>query len=173
MFDESMHIRDGDELHLLTMLVRDASRLPLVFEWWMAELARDHLRLGVYFRAVAIMLQVPGAAAYGNVADRDFGETVASLVAHATGPELLDALTECLDRLGVKHLMQQIPGGADREPYVLDEDWRALLDRQAQVKHGLLNIVAECLDALIVRPGTEEIDQADEPHWWQRCRAER
>ena len=73
MFDESMHIRDGDELHLLTMLVRDSSRLPLVFEWWMAELARDHLRLGVYFRAAALMLQIPGAAGFDRV-DREDDE---------------------------------------------------------------------------------------------------
>ena len=35
-------------------------------------------------------------------------------------------------------------------------EWKAFLDRFAKIEHGLLNVIAECLDHLIVRPGMAE-----------------
>ena len=171
MFDESMHIRDGDELHLLTMLVRNSSRLPQVFEWWMAELARDHLRLGVYFRAVAIMLQIPGAAGFDRVDSED--DEIWRQVGESDPSEMLNVLADALERLDAGDVLQQVPGGETltREPPC--PAWKVLLDRWEAVENGLLNIVAACLDELVVKPGLTEIEEADEPHWWQRCRAER
>ncbi len=65
-------IEDGDKLLSLDTDVRGSDRLPMVFQMWTAELARDVLRLGVYFSALGVMLQVPGAAEYEWVCDDDY-----------------------------------------------------------------------------------------------------
>ena len=65
-------------------------------------------------------------------------------------------LAECLDRLGVKELMEQVPA-PDYEPEELSEEWEALHDKWAKVKNGLLTVVGECLDTLAVRPGIREV----------------
>ena len=172
MLDETMQIRDGDKLLPLVMNLSGSEPPPMVFQFWMAELARDMLRLGIYFRTVGIMLQIPGGAEYEWVGDDEDDENDAAtweLVRATDQNALLNVLAECLDRLGVKGLMEQVPA-PDYEPEALSDEWEALLDKRAKVKNGLLTVVAECLDTLAVRPGMAEIDQADEPHWWQRWR---
>ena len=129
-----------------------------------AEVARDYLRLGVFFRAVGIMLQVPGAARYAWVDDDN--ETW-DLIKETDDNALINVLAECFDRLGGKQLIEQVPGG-DYNEEELPEEWTDLLNKQAGVKNGLLNVVAECLDALVVRPGMVEINAAVEQPWWLR-----
>ena len=164
MFDEHMQIRDGEKLFPLHLLVRGSEPLPMVFQLWMAEVARDHLRLGVYFRAVGIMLQVPGAPEYAWVDDDS--ETW-DLIKETDENALLNVLAECFARLGVKQLIEQVPG-PDYDEEELPEEWTDLLNKLAGVKNGLLNVVAECLDALVVGPGMAEINGAVEQPWWLR-----
>ena len=60
-----------------------------------------------------------------------------------------------------------MPGGKDYEPEELSEEWTNFLDGWSRIEFGLLNIVGEILDELIVRPGMAEIDVAPRPTWWQ------
>ncbi len=60
----------------------------------------------------------------------------------------------------------------------LPDEWKKYLDRQATIEHGLLNVVAECLDRLLVRPGMSRIDRPaakrkePKPTWWEQWWAE-
>ena len=172
MLHEHMQVHDGDKRFELVTDVSGSEPLTMAFQFWMAEVARDMLRLGVYFRAVAIMLQIPGAAEYQWVEDEGENENeTPNLIAGSGQNTLRNVLAECLERLGAKPLMEQV-AGADYEAEELSDEWRAVLDKREKVKNGLLTVVAECLDKLVVRPGMEEIGQADEPHWWQRFRVE-
>ena len=74
---------------------------------------------------------------------------------------------EALDRLGVKHLMEQMPD-ADYVDVELDDEWQAMLVRREKNKNGLLCVVAVCLDRLIVDPGMAEIVQVSEQPWWNQ-----
>ena len=76
-------------------------------------------------------------------------------------------LADCLRRLGAAKVLRQVPGAKEYEREKLSAEWKKYLRRQAATKHGLLNVVAECLDELIVRPGMEEIDVEPRPSWGQ------
>lgn len=172
MFDPHTQMRYGRRIVPFHTEVSGSEPLPMIFSLWMAEVARDHLRLGVYFRAVGIMLQIPGAAKYQFVVDD--GEAW-DLIRKTDRNALFNVLAECLDRLGAKELIEQVPGAGDElagddPPRRLSRRWKKFLDRRARVRHGLLNVVAECLDALVVRPGIAEIEAAGEQPWWHRWR---
>ncbi len=168
MFEKDVHIRAGEKLLPLHLYVSGSEPLPMVFQFWMAEVARDFLRLGVYFHAVGIMLQIPGAAEYEFLSD----ELDAFYLIPKTKPNiLLNVLVECLDRLGVKELMEQVPA-PDYYKEELPEAWNTLLDEQAKMKNGLLQVVSERLDEVVVKPGMTEIADGDEPHWWHRWHPE-
>jgi hypothetical protein len=165
---------DGREANFWTD-VRTTEDLPKVLEFWMAQFARDLLRLGVYFRAAALMCQIPGGARYRCVHYDDIDDELPNddedpryWVGRADDPTVLNVLGECLRRLGATPVMRQVPGGKDYERRELSAKWKKYLDRHAKIKHGLLNVVAECLDRLIVRPGMEEIDTEPYSTWWQR-----
>ncbi len=164
MFEKDVHIRVDGKLCPLHMYLSGSEPLAMVFQFWMGEVARDFLRLGVYFRAVGIMLQIPGAAKYEYVSD----DSQAFELIEETKPNmLLNVLLECLDRLGVKELMEQVPA-PDYYEEELSEAWNTMLDEREKVNNGLLHTVAECLDELVVKPGMTEIAGADERHWWHR-----
>ncbi len=155
--------------------VRSAEDLPAALQFWMAYLARDLLRLGVFFRAAALMQQLPGGARYRYVIHDDVDDKAPpeeddprEWVRGAGRETVLNVLAECLRRLGAASVMKQVPGGKDYEREELSAEWKEYLDRQAKIKHGLLNVIGECLDELIVRPGLDEIDAEPEPTWWQR-----
>ena len=176
MFEENLYVHDGVKQHYLGTSLALSEPLPMVFRFWMTEMARDVLRLGVYFHAAAIFLQVPGAADYHAVLDDEYEEKNGlcfdTLIDDSRKEILLAALANCLDRLGVKTLMTQV---TDERQFAesLPREWSALLERREQLENGLLSVVAGCLDALIVTPGMEEIDQDDEPHRWHGLRVER
>ena len=71
MFDENAWFMRNGLKHALGLDVFCSSPITKMFQIWMAEVSRDMLRLGVYFRAVGIMLQIPGAAEYEGVWDTD------------------------------------------------------------------------------------------------------
>ena len=64
-----VEFRAGKGFWRFDLNVRGTYPLARALDFWMAELARDHLRLGLCFRALAIMLQVPGAAGYEWLGD--------------------------------------------------------------------------------------------------------
>ena len=66
---------DSDEENDYWVSVRRTEDLPGMFQFWLAYVARDLLRLGVFFRAAAIMAQLPGAGAYRPLGYDDFDET--------------------------------------------------------------------------------------------------
>ncbi len=155
--------------------VRSSKDLPVAIQFWTAYVARDLLQLGVFFRAMAIMLQVPGAGRYQMLLyddvnpDRgDEEEDPARWVGEAERDTVFNVLGECLRRLEVESLIEQVPGEADYERAELSDEWKEYLDRQGATEHGLLNVVAECLDELMVRPGMAEIDDKPQATWWQR-----
>ena len=111
MLDQDWYlVRDGLQNHL-GLNVICSSPITKMFQIWMAELSRDMLRLGVYFRALGIMLQVPGAPDFEWSFDSD-GENefdTDALIRSADEDTVSTVLEEALDRLGVKHLMAQLP----------------------------------------------------------------
>ncbi len=166
MLDTQMHFTDGGKLRALTLDVAGSAPPAMVFQYWMAEVARDLLRLGIYFRGMAIMLQVPGAAEYEWLGDDD---EPPELYQAADRNTLLNVLADCLERLGVPHLMQQVPA-PDYEAAELPAAWKRLIARRVKLKNGLLTVVAECLDELVVRPGLAALDAETEQPWWKRWR---
>ncbi len=176
MFYDHLEVHDGDETCPLGTYVSNSKRLPMVFQFWTAELSRDILRLGVYFRAVAIMLQIPGAAEYEWAPDEEYdadegGPDTDDLIGASGETMLHNVLGECLKRLDAEHLTEQLPDPSYLR-HKLSAEWRAMLDRREEVANGLLTLVAQCLDRLIVDPGRREIEKDSEPHWWQRFRVE-
>jgi hypothetical protein len=167
MLDQNLQIKDGKTLLPLIMEVHGAERLGRVFQFWMAELSRDVLRLGVYFRAAGIMLQVPHAASFPWVADDETDELLRTADRDTVGAVLAAAL----EIAGNKWVLDDVDE-LDFAEQELSEQWNELLERRTSQKHGLNNLIAACLDKLLVAPGMEEIDKADEPHWWQRWRPE-
>ena len=145
--------------------MRYADRLPELFQFWAAEMARDQLRLGVYFSAVGLMLQLPGAHEYQYL--NDDGELRQALVDYDCD-NLYSVLAECFKRLGVEDVTRRVPGEENYEICDLKDKMKELLNEWTRRKHGLLNVVAECLDLLVVHPGLVEIAEDGERRWWQR-----
>ena len=168
-----MHFSPNHRLNPIISNIRAAENLPDAIEFWMAYVARDALRLGVFFRALAIMLQVPGGARFEYVLseDEDDDENSIRVQIEDEKPEVLvPILAECLNRLKAPPgLLKQAIGGQRYRKRSLSAKWKAFIDRQSEVEHGLVNIVAECLEVLIVQPGLEEIDDWPDPTWWQAC----
>lgn len=170
MFDQELQITDGDKRQPMVTELMESQRLPMVFEFWMVELARDMLRLGSYFRAASIMLQIPGAAEY-TWADDDEEEDneTFDMIGNAGRNELLNVLADCFKRLGVTDLIKQVPAG-DYSRTELSGKWEELLDRREKLKNGLLSIVAGALDDVVILPRMHEINKAGEQPWWQEWR---
>ncbi len=155
--------------------VRCSKNLPVTLQFWMASITRDLLQLGVFFRAAAIMLQVPGAARYKYVIyddndpeSPDEDEDPGWWVGEADWGTTFSVLAECLRRLEAEHLMEQVPGAAKYAREELSTEWKEYLDRRAATENGLLSVVAECLDELMVQPGMAEIDEKPQATWWQQ-----
>ena len=158
----------GGEPHTFHPEMRYNTDLLLALQFWPACLARSLLRLGVFFRAAAIMLQVPGGTRFEFVLKGGNDDEIGEWVWGELRRTLLDVFGECLNRLKASpEILKQLPGGKEYECQELSDKWTDFLDSQAAVKDGLLNVVAEILDELIVRPGMEEIDVVPEPAWWQ------
>ncbi len=151
--------------------VRGGDDLPMELQFWMAYVARDLLKLGVFFRAAAIMCQVPGGAQCQLVLDgEDEDDLTADWVEGAKRTTLLEVLAECLRRLGAESegLMRQVLAGELHLEKELSAEWKEFLNQRAKIEDGLLHVVAECLDELIVRPGVAEIDVEPRSTWWQK-----
>ncbi len=165
---------DGKLFYFQTDL-RSCEDLPILLQFWMVYVARDLLQLGVFFRAAAIMCQVPGAARYKYVVYDDLDDDLPdddedphSWVGPADADTVFNVLADCLRRLDAGDLMEQVPGAADYKREELSDEWKEYLDNLNEIEHGLQNVVAECLDELIVRPGMAEIDLKPQRTWWEK-----
>ena len=172
MFEENLDIYDGETSHHLDLRLGLSGPFHKVFRFWAAELARDMLRLGVYFHAVGFFLQIPGATEFEWLDDDHFEEEQGlnrgMMLTRSRRDTLLTVLADCLERLDAESLLEQLPEPMLRD--ALPEEWTRLIERRAKIENGLLTLVAECLDAAIVEPGMDEIAKADLPHWWNRFR---
>ncbi len=155
--------------------LRGCEDLPVLLQFWMAYVARDLLQLGVFFRAAAIMLQVPGAGRYQFVFYDDYDDDFPDQegdphrwVAGADDDTVFNVLADCLRRLDVGDLIEQVPGATDYERVELSDEWKEYLDSLKEIEHGLLNIIAECLDRLMIGPGMAEIGAVLQPTWWEK-----
>ncbi len=165
---------DGKFFSLQTDL-RSCEDLPALLQRWMVYVARDLLQLGVFFRAAGIMLQVPGAARYEYLVYDDLEDDLPDddedphhWVIHADADTVFNVLADCLRRLDAGDLMEQVPGAADYKREELSDEWKEYLDNLNGIEHGLQNVVAECLDELIVQPGMAEIGLEPQPTWWEK-----
>ena len=173
MFQQNVYVHDGKESLCLSLFLSLSGPLHKVFQAWTAELARDVLRLGLYFHAVGVFLQIPGATEFKQMSNRSLEEEEGfgrpRMLGRANRNTLLGVLANCLQRLEAESLMEQLAPGELFCPD-LPEEWTRLIERRAEIENGLLSLVAECLDSLIMSPGMKEIDQADELYWWHRFR---
>ncbi|MBW8017602.1 MAG: hypothetical protein FVQ82_15595 [Planctomycetes bacterium] len=174
MLESHAYHRDGREGRFFTQ-VRETEDLPSVLQFWMAHAARDLLRLGVFFRAAALMCQIPGGSRYRYIAHDDHDDDLPDddedprhWIGRADRDTAFSVLADCLRRLGAAGVMKEVPGGEDYEQVELSPEWKEYLDRRAERKCGLLNVIAECLDELVVGPEMAEIDVEPYPTWWQR-----
>ena len=127
--------------------LRYSDRPGDMFTARMGQLEAIHRWLGGLFQASAIMLQLPGGADYEYVEDED--EAVWGLIRHADRDTLLSILADCFERLeAAEGLMGQAAGGMDYERCELPVDFRLTVAEQD--RNGVLNVVAECLDRLLV-----------------------
>ncbi len=159
--------REDDAVRQVDRLVRFSDRLPTVFRQRMEQLEAVHRWLAGYFQAVAILLQIPGAAEYRWTEDErtDFWDFIWTSDTHLTRTLLATAL----GNLDAKELICEVPGGEDYRSRRLPHDVHlrlALLDR-----NELLNVVAECLDRLLVVPELEDEAElygiaAPPRRWW-------
>ena len=158
---------DGEKLVGFFPSVRACGTATAAFQFWTAEMARYHLRLGVFFGALAVILQIPGAAEYRYTGAHDEME---DKLDELDRDQVLDVLADCLKRLGRADLIKQVPGAEDYEPDPVSDEWEKLLDKRTGDRNELLNVVGECLDKLVVKPGMAEIDEPRRLPWWERWR---
>jgi hypothetical protein len=105
--------------------------------------------LGGYFRAVGVLLQVPGAAAY-RYQEHASDDDLWPLVWNADPKSTINVLAAALDRLDSAPLLSQVPGGEAFKPRPLPVEARVRIAERDRA--GLLAVVADCLDRLLVVP---------------------
>lgn len=166
--------RVNDQEIYVCAQVRLSHPLAAVFGIVMSELEHEHRRLAVYFDAVTIMLKLPGSSEY------EYEELLDGLEARIASCDQ-NTLFNVLNR-GVGHLLaedrsiqihelhgrderlrraiiEQVPGGADFKMELLPAALTGRIDQLS--RNGLLNIVAECLDRLMIAPSLPD-DDGDE-----------
>ncbi len=137
-----------EHLHL-SDLVRWTDHLPEVFSLRLRQLDELHRWLAGYFQVVAIMLQIPGAADYKCV-EYESDEHLYHLIWNPDTASTLDVLAAALELLDSSPLLAQVPGGAELRPSALPIP--AQLCLAGRDRNGLLSVVADCLDRLLVAP---------------------
>ncbi len=139
----------GDEISRISDEVRFTDRLTDVFRCRMEQLEAIHRWLAGYFRAVGILLQIPGAAAYRWIEDESDND-LWDLIWNPDTTSTLNVLAAALERLDAGELLGQVPGGDGFKRRALPVEARVRLAERDRV--GLLNVVADCLDRLLVVP---------------------
>lgn len=146
---EPIITREGDQVTQLSDEVRFTDRLTDVFRCRMDQLEAVHRWLAGYFQAVGILLQIPGAADYRYheyASDDDLWD----LIWNPDTKSTLNILAATLERLDAGKLLRQVPGGEGLKRRPLPVEARVRLAERDRL--GLLNVVADCLDRLLVVP---------------------
>jgi hypothetical protein len=171
---EPRYISPDDRLEGDDCCVRITRNLPATLQFRVAYAARELLRIGVQVRALGILLQLPGGADYHYLCHDDDKENTPPeaddpyvWLHDANRGTVLGVLTECFHRFDAADAIKWIPEVKHIEPEKLSTKWQRYLNRQAKYECGLLNVVAECLDQLVVRPGIMAIVRGRRTTWWQ------
>lgn len=152
MRHEHMQVRNGDDVTRIFQHVRFSDRLPDVFRRRMEQLGGIHRWLAGYFQAVGILLQIPGGAEYSYIKDES-DDDLWHLIWNPDTISTLNVLAAALQRLDAGELLGQVPGGDCFKPRTLPVEARVRLAERDRM--GLLNVVADCLDRLLVVPNIE------------------
>ncbi len=147
MRHEHMRVHDGDDVTRIFKQVRYTDGLPDVFGKRMEQLGKIQRWLGGYFRAVGIMLQIPGGAEYRYIEDERDDE-LWDLIWHADAASTLNVLAAALERLDAGELLGQVPGGDRFKRRTLPVEARVHLAERDRM--SLLRVAATCLDRLLV-----------------------
>jgi hypothetical protein len=140
---------EDEPLWNVNEIIRWTDHLPAVFALRMKQLETIHHWLTAYFQAAGFMLQIPGGAEYRYV-EHDSDAELWDFVWNEDTAVTLNLLTAALQRLDAAHLLRQIPGGEDFTHLPLPVNIQvALAERD---RNGLLNVVADGLDRLLVGP---------------------
>jgi hypothetical protein len=140
---------EGEACRQINHTVRWTDRLTDACRCRMEQLEKIHKWLPGYVQAVGIMLQIPGAAEY-RFAECAGDEHLWDLIWNTDTASTLSVLGAALKRLDAAHLLRQTPGGHDFRPAPLPVKAQvALAERD---RNGLLNVVADCLDRILVTP---------------------
>ncbi len=146
--------------------VRYSGGLPFVFAECMKQHEEQFRAQAAYLHAVAVMIQIPGGAEFESTTpDREADEENDPVpeehwdfIREADRDTKLSILAECFERLEADEaLIEQLTGAKKYKPVELPCDFRITLAEQDQ--NGLLNIVADCLDRLIVIPNMTAYDK--------------
>ena len=139
--------RDGDRVIPVVTRVRFSGDLPLAVQLHREEMERDQQRIRAYFRALAVMLEVPGGSHY---AYQETPDRMDAVIAESDEDTVRAIMKACLDRLGCRELIDRVPGGRSGNGHELPMTLAVMVLRREPI--GLLNVLAECLDELFVRP---------------------
>ena len=175
MLHEHIRVHDGDDVTRIFKQVRYTDGLTDVFRQRMEQLGKIQRWLGGYFRAVGILLQIPGGAEYCWIEDETDDDELWELIWNPDAASALNVLAAALQRLGADELLGQVPGGDGFKPRTLPVEARVRLAERDHM--GLLNVVAMCLDRLLVVPNIEGEPEryglvpVDEPQPKRRRRA--
>ncbi len=176
---EAIEIRDGDKEAYVGAYVRTSYPLAAVFGIVMTALEGEHRRLGVYFDAVTLMLKLPGSSDFEH---EELLDGLEERIASSDEKTLFNVLSQCVrqllaedrairihqlqgpDERLVRQIIEQVPGGADFRGESLPATLCGRIDQLS--RNGLLNVVAECLDRLMIEPslgdGEEDDEEGDE-----------
>jgi hypothetical protein len=168
---EREHVAQEDEPRKVRPyeLLRYTDDLPTVFRRQMEHLETVHRWLAGYLHAVAVLLQIPGGAAY-HYADNEVDDELWGLIWSRDPGLTFGVLAAALKQLDAPHVLGQVTGGGDYPRGGLSRRVRVHLAKRD--RNGLLNVVAECLDRLLVVPELEEeaalyeIDPRPRRRWW-------
>ena len=163
-----------DTLKRIYQQVRYTDGLPNVFRLRMEQLGKIQRWMGGYFRAVGIMLQIPGGAEYRWIEDERDDE-LWDLIWKPDAASALNVLAAALARLDAEELLGQVPGGDGFKPRTLPVETRVHLAERDRM--SLLRVAATCLDRLLVVPTIDGLPESyglvpvDEPGPKRRRRA--
>ncbi len=136
-------------------LVHAAGSLPDVFRGRSKQLEEIHQWLGGYLQGVAVMLQLPGGASYEWLPDD--ADDAEEFIWTTDRDMLFCLLAHALEHLDAKAVMEQVPGGDSYKPRRVPTKFQLKLVQRDG--NGVLNLVAICLDRLMVIPELPEEDR--------------
>ena len=139
---------EGHGIDLVGPPMHTIRSMPDAFRGRCKQLQEIQQWLGAYFQAVAIMLQLPGGVSYEWLhEDADDAE---EFIWAADRDMLFSILAYAVEHLDAKAVLDQVQGGDSYKPREVPVDFQLnLVQRDG---NGVLNLVAICLDRLMVIP---------------------